>query len=186
MSKKLPDVLGAKTVAESRLFTIEELQLRFSNGTECHYERINPRGAGAVMIVPVLNDDTLLLIREYGNGIGQYTLGFPKGAIEKGEDLLVTANRELMEEVGYGANNCHHLRSMSLSPGYMSAMMQLVIARDLYPSHLEGDEPEPIEVIEWPVAELDRLLNEPDFNESRSIAALFLAQKFLKETNVIN
>ncbi len=179
--KKLPNILGSKRIAESRLFTIDEVHLRFSNGNERHYERVNSRGSGAVMVVPILNDDTLLLIREYGNGVGDYVLGFPKGAIEKDEDLLVTANRELMEEVGYGAKQCHHLRSLSLSPGYLSAMMQIVVARDLYSQRMAGDEPESIEVVEWPLAKIDALLDQPDFNEARSIAALFLCQRYLKE-----
>jgi len=59
--------------------------------------------------------------------------------------------------------------------------MTIVLARDLYPKQLEGDEPEPLEVIHWPLDEADALLAREDFIEARCIAALFLAQKWFKE-----
>ena len=56
------------------------------------------------------------------------------------------ANRELMEEAGYGARDIRSLRSITLAPGYMSHQTHLVLARDLYPQRLPGDEPEALEV----------------------------------------
>jgi len=82
-----------------------------------------------------------------------------------------------MEEIGYGAKKLTHLRQMSLSPAYFNATMQLVLAEDLYPKKLMGDEPEPIVVIPWKFSEIDALLQHPEFHESRSIAALLLLEK---------
>ncbi len=59
--------------------------------------------------------------------------------------------------------------------------MRIVVARDLYEQSLEGDEPEPLEVVTWKLSELDALLERDDFIEARCIAALFLAKKWLKE-----
>jgi ADP-ribose diphosphatase len=174
MTQKLPEILDSKIVAESRLFKIEGIHLRFSNGEECHYERLMGRASGSVMVVPVLNNDTILLIREYGAGIEQYTLGFPKGAIEPGEDVLESANREIKEEVGYGSKDLKLLKKMCLSPGYMESSSNLVIAHDLYECREPGDEPEPIEVVPWKLDNLDELIVHPEFFEARSIAALFL------------
>ena len=101
MSKD-PVLLEKKTLAETRIFTVEEMRVRFSNQKEFTFERVSGHHAGAVMIIPMLDEDTFLLIREYAAAAMQYTLGFPKGAIDEGEDLIETANRELMEEVGYG------------------------------------------------------------------------------------
>jgi len=82
-----------------------------------------------------------------------------------------------MEETGYGAKKLTHLRQMSLSPAYFNAMMQLVLAEDLYPKKLIGDEPEPIEIVPWKFSEIDSLLKHPEFHESRSIAALLLLER---------
>ena len=52
--------------------------------------------------------------------------------------------------------------------------MDIFIASNLYPAQLEGDEPEPLEVVPWPIKEYKALLQKPDFKEARSIAALML------------
>ena len=173
MSKE-PQILGRRIVAQSRLFEIEEVHLRFENGQERHFERIKARSQGAVMVVPMLDQDTILLVREYGAGVDGYTLGFPKGGVESGEDLLETANRELREETGFAARQLREIKQMSISPGYQSAVMRLVLATDLYESPLEGDEPEPIEVVPWKLDDAEELLLHPEFFEARSVAAFLL------------
>ena len=77
---------------------VEELDLRFSNGERRTYERLASRGHGAVMIIPVLDDNTILLINEYAAGVHEYQLTLPKGLVDPGETALEAANRELMEE----------------------------------------------------------------------------------------
>ena len=181
MTHKNPDILDITTVTQSRLFTVEQVRLRFSNNQERCYERTRGPSDSAVLIVPVLDDNTILLIREYGTGIGQYTLGFPKGAIDDGENVLAAANRELMEEVGYGANELRHIGKQSQSPGYVANMMDVVFARSLFEATLEGDEPEALEVIPWKLDNIDALLAHPEFIESRSIAALFLLTRELND-----
>lgn len=179
--KQKPKILESRNVASSALFSVEEIDLEFENGELRTYERLRGgRSRGAVLIVPWLDDNTLVLIREYAAGTDRYELAFPKGLIEKGEDPLAAANREMKEEIGYGANKIELLRVMSTSPGYMAAQMTCVLAEDLYPQKLPGDEPEEIEVVPWKISELDRLLEQPDFTESRSIAALFLALEHKK------
>jgi len=170
-------------VAKSNLFTVEQMHLQFSNGVERIYERIRHHGHGAVMVVPITAGDSVLLVREYAAGIDSYELGFPKGLLEKGESASDAANRELREEAGFAAKRVDWLRSMTLAPGYFGARLDLVVARDLYPAPLEGDEPEPLEVVEWPLADIDQLLLRPDFSEARSIAALLLVKQWLKKEN---
>lgn len=175
-------VCKQKTViAKSNLFTIEQLHLNFSNGAHRVYERIRSHGHGAVLVVAVTASESLLLVREYAVGIDAYELAFPKGLIEQGESITAAANRELQEEVGFAARRLDWLRSITLAPGYFGARIELIVARDLYPSVLQGDEPEPPEVVEWPLAASEELLLRPDFSEARSIAALLLVKQWLKE-----
>lgn len=105
MSKSLqkPTILNVETVARSRLFTVESVDLEFSNGVRRVYERMRPTNREAVMIVPIV-DDHLILIREYAVGTESYELGFSKGLIDPGESVFEAANREL-KEVGFGAND---------------------------------------------------------------------------------
>lgn len=175
-----PEILKRREVCSSRLFRVEELQLRFSNGVERTYERLRSGGGGAVIIVPILNDNEFVLVREYGAGVEDYQLVLPKGKVEVGEDYCEAANRELMEEAGYGAGQLTMLKNMTQSPNYMQHATQIVVARELYPHRCEGDEPEIMEVLTWPMADIAGLVSRPDFSEARSIAALYLARDWLR------
>src|SRR3989344_5213470 len=172
MTKK-PIILSKEIVAQTAVFTVERLHLKFSNGEERYYERVKGRSDEAVLIIPLLDENTLLLIREYGAGIDDYVLAFPKGALDKPEESIFNAaNRELMEETGYGSRDLSLLVTLNTSPGYMRSCMHVVVAKNLYPQTIEGDEPEPIEVVPWPLNQLEKLLAMPDFNEGRSAGAL--------------
>lgn len=135
--RQKPTVLAREIVATSRLFAVEELKLRFSNGVERTYERLVGKGAGygAVMIVAMLDAEHAVLVEEYCGGTDAYELSLPKGLIEPGEDVLAAAERELKEEAGFGARQLEHLTELSLSPGYMSQKIQVVLATDLYEAH---------------------------------------------------
>lgn len=172
-------MLDRRLVAESQVFRIEQVDLLFANGVRRTFERI-PGGSDSVLIIPLRDPETLLLIREYSAGTDRYELGFPKGVIEAGEDALAAANREIQEEVGYAARDLRLIHRLSLVPGYIGHRTQVVLAQDLYESPLPGDEPEPIEVVPWPLAELDALLARDDFDEARCVAALLLLERRLR------
>ncbi|WP_435235956.1 ADP compounds hydrolase NudE [Psychromonas sp. PT13] len=180
-SPELPKILKRTLVASSRFFKIESLQLKFSNGEQREFERMQGGNTGSVLIVPFYDKETILLIREYSAGTHSYQIGFPKGLIDPGETPEIAANRELKEEVGFGAHSLHELKKVTLAPSYFSSQMTLFMAFDLYPEKLSGDEPEPLEVIRWPVDNIDELLVRDDFQEARSIAALLLTRKVLAE-----
>ncbi|MBY7732763.1 MULTISPECIES: ADP compounds hydrolase NudE [Vibrio] len=174
-----PEILAQQTVAQSKLFSIESLDLRFSNGEERTYERMKPSGRNAVMMVPITEQGDILLVREYAAGTERYELGFPKGLIDPGEQPNQAAVRELKEEIGFGANKLTPLKEVILAPSYFSSKMTLFIAEELYPEKLEGDEPEPLDIVRWPLAQAEELLTHLDFCEARSITALLLALRVL-------
>ncbi|MEZ9718503.1 ADP compounds hydrolase NudE [Vibrio cyclitrophicus] len=174
-----PEILAQQTVAQSKLFSIESLDLRFSNGEERTYERMKPSGRNAVMMVPITEQGDILLVREYAAGTERYELGFPKGLIDPGEQPNEAAVRELKEEIGFGANKLTPLKEVILAPSYFSSKMTLFIAEELYPEKLEGDEPEPLDIVRWPLAQAEELLTHLDFCETRSITALLLTLRVL-------
>jgi ADP-ribose diphosphatase len=160
---------------------MERMDLEFSNGERRKYERLHGRGHGAVAVVPMLDAETVLLVREYAAGVHRYELGLVKGRIDAGESPLEAANRELMEEAGYGARELTVLRELTLAPTYMSHATHLVLARDLYPQRLPGDEPEALELVPWKLADIGELILREEFSEGRSVAALFIAREWLQQ-----
>ncbi len=178
-SREKPQILRTETIARTRIFSIERMELRFSNGNIVQYERVRGSKNGAVLMVPMLDVDTVLLIREYAAGVDRYELALPKGLIEPGESPLEAANRELMEEVGYGAGRLTRLTSMTMSPGYMGQVTHVVLAEELYEQQRPGDEPEEIEVVPWRLSRMNDLLQREDCTEARTLAALFLVRERL-------
>ena len=178
MSRRLP-VIHGRRLEQAGPFELEHLDLEFANGERRQFQRLNGRGHGAVIVVPMLDEQTVLLVREYAAGMHRYELGLVKGRIDAGESAVQAADRELKEEAGYGARELLVLRELSLAPTYMSHQTTLVLARDLYPQRLPGDEPEELEVVPWKLAELDQLMLREDFSEGRSLAALFIARQWL-------
>ncbi|MEW8506950.1 MAG: ADP compounds hydrolase NudE [Candidatus Thiodiazotropha sp.] len=176
---KSPTILSRQLIAKTRLFRVEQLDLEFSNGQQRRYERLLGGERGSVLVVPVIDDDTVMLIREYSAGSQDYQLGLPKGRMEPGEDPLEAANREICEEIGYAAKELRLIKTFTIAPAYIRHQTHVILARNLYPDRQPGDEPEPIEVVPWRLSDWDELINQPDLTEARSIAALYLTRELL-------
>ena len=178
---KLPTIHARREHDPGKLFKVERLELEFSNGKKRTYERLRSHGLGAVIVVAMSDNDTVLLVNEYAAGLHHYELGLVKGRLEQGETVMEGAQRELMEEIGYGAHDLTELTALSLAPGYMTHVTHVILARDLYPAKLKGDEPEELEIVPWPLSDLYTLVQRPDCTEGRSIAALYIARDYLQK-----
>lgn len=177
MSKKLPQIQKITTIVKTKIFEIQEVDLVFSNNEKGTYQRLAP-GKLAVMVLPI-DGENLLFIKEYSVGSERYELSFCKGGIDKNENPEIAANRELQEEVGFKAEKLTELRALYTNPGYSFGLMHIFVAENLTPCKLEGDEPEPLEVVRIPLNQIDELLQSEDFAEARTLAALFLLKEFL-------
>ena len=175
-----PDILATRPLADTRLFHLESVDLRFANGTEVTFERIRGSVSGAVIVAALTDDGRFVLIREYACGTERYELGLPKGRIDAGESPTDAACRELMEEAGFGARRLTRLNELTMAPTYSGQRTHLVLAESLYPARLPGDEPEPLEVDFLPMAELDEMAASGECSEARSLAAMYLVRGHLQ------
>lgn len=171
-----PEITEVRQVAKTRLFEIEQVELKFSNGVETDYERLAGAG-GAVMIIGLAgadDDRQIVLIREYAVGLEQYELGFPKGRIDPGEKPETAANRELTEEAGFAAGRLEAWGEVTVAPAYASFRTHVFLATDLHAATAQGDEPEPPEVVFWPLEDARALLERDDFSESRARLGVYM------------
>ncbi|WP_044871868.1 ADP compounds hydrolase NudE [Pseudomonas sp. LFM046] len=173
--RSLPTILKTELLAESDWFQIEALHLEFSNGQQRVYERLRGTGYQSVIVVAKPDPDHVLLVREYAVGVEQRVLGLPKGGVDGDESPEQAANRELMEEVGLRANRLRELGLLTLAPGHLCHSCRVVLAEDLQPCTAEGDEPEPLEVLQVSLSQLPALVASGELQEARAIAALFMA-----------
>jgi ADP-ribose pyrophosphatase len=118
-----------ETTHQGKLFRVEVLRQRTEAGRVITREIV--RHPGAVLIVPVLNSETLLLIRNERIAVGEQLLELPAGKLEPGEDPQQAAARELEEETGYRAAQMTKLGEFYTSPGFADELMRVYLAEDL-------------------------------------------------------
>lgn len=116
--KRLPEIKFVSVIAKTAIFEVQAVDLRFSNGEERTYERLTPQRRSSVMVLPI-HEGNLIFVREYAVGSERYELTFPKGIVDAGEEPIESANRELQEEIGFGARKIEPLRSLYSSPSHM-------------------------------------------------------------------
>lgn len=181
MKHDKPKILNCKTHSQSRLFTIQQVDLEFSNGSKHQYERIVAPGAGAVLIIPLIDNQHVIMIREYCVGTERYELVFPKGKIDEGEQILDAANRECMEEIGYRANKLTAIGQMTIAPGYLGFITHTVLAENLEPEKRQGDEPEELQQVICNINHISQLIENENLTEARSIAALYQVRDIIMQ-----
>lgn len=168
---------GEKVVFKTKLFTIKDVDLENDRGDEATYQIMEK--VDTALIVPIDSDNNLILVREYYYAIDEYQLGLPKGRIDEGSNDRETANKELQEEIGFKAEKLDKLGILTMTPGYSTQRTHVFLAQDLVESKLEGDELEELEIVKHPFEKFEQLIDEQELTESRMIAALFLARRFL-------
>ena len=110
----------------------------------------------SVIILPLLDENTILLLRQYRPVLEDYIYEVPAGVVEENEDIREAALRELIEETGYTANQLIEIGTFYPTPGYSSEKMHFFIARNL---EYVGARPEPYEVIERVTISLDKAVD---------------------------
>lgn len=180
--QQLPKILSVKTQVQSRLYKIESVDLEFSNGVKTTYERIDS-SRDAVMVIP-FDGENFIFSKEYCVGTEKYELGFTKGKIDEGESALEAAHRELGEELGIGAKEMIHLRTITFAPGFMKFKMHIYLALDLFQNILDsGDEPEPIQKVKISYERAKELLENSNsqLQEPRCLVGLMHAFNILNK-----
>lgn len=175
-----PEVLAVRLAAKTRIFEVQEVDLRFANGTERTYERLTPSRKPAVMVLPIENGE-LIMVREYAVGPERYELTCVKGLIDAGETPEQAARRELQEEIGLTVAKLTPLRALYSSPSHMFGQMFVFVAQDLRASKLDGDEPEPLIPVRIPLVRLDELIDDDALGNSQTLSALMLLQRKFPE-----
>ncbi len=167
-----------KVIFKTKLFIIKDVTLETSDGRIVTYQIVEK--SDTVLIVPT-QGDKIVFVNEYFPAIDAYQLTLPKGSIELGHDELHTVNKELQEEIGYKAAKITKLGALTMSPGYLSQKTHIFLAQELTESKSQGDELEPLEIIEYPFDSFEDLIEDGKLAEARSIAALYLAKKRLSK-----
>lgn len=163
--------IDSKTVYEGKIATVREDQFRYPDGSVAKREIVGHPGAVAM----VAHDDLhLYLVRQPREAVGEEALlELPAGKLDvPGESPLECARRELAEEVGKSASDWRELKRFYTSPGFSEEEVIVYLATDLDDASAEAEEEERLEVVAWPLAELDAAIAE--CRDSKSLIGMML------------
>jgi ADP-ribose pyrophosphatase len=168
--------LSTHTPYRGRLLTLKEDHVRLPDGGKALREYVTH--IGAVMMLPLFEDYSVLLEHQFRYPLRAHFLELPAGKIEPGEDTLTTAKRELLEETGYVASEWRHVTSLYPCVGYSNEKVELFLARDLRFEGHPGEEGELIEIVKMPLDEALTRVERGEITEVKTMLGLLWAEKF--------
>jgi ADP-ribose pyrophosphatase len=155
---------------QARRFRVVRMSRSLSDGkTHTHDVVLHP---GAVVILPMVDDDRVCLIRNYRMAVGETLLELPAGTLEPNEDPAVTAHRELIEETGYRADRIEKLCEFYMSPGILNERMHLFLATGLHAGATALESGEEIETLIVPWDEAMRMVEAGEVRDAKSLVGL--------------
>ena len=170
--------ISSKTVYQGGFLEVKEDRVKLPDGkTAVREYLVHP---GAVVIIPVLADGMLVMERQYRYPLHNHFYELPAGKIEPGEDPLLCAQRELLEETGYVAQNWRYLATAYPCVAYSDERQLFYLAQGL--SHHGGkpDDEEFLEVLKVELATALEWVREGKITDGKTINGLFWAEKILK------
>ena len=135
---------------------------------------------GAVAILAMLDNGKLLMERQFRYAPQREFIEIPAGKIDHGEDILITAQRELLEETGYVASEWQHLSTAWPCIGYADERLEYFLARGLTYKERKLDDGEFLEVFELDLNEAIDCVRQGRINDSKTIVGLFWLEKTIK------
>src|SRR5262245_12271767 len=166
--------LGTREIFRGRTFRVDVDRVRLPNGREMDVELVHHRGAAAA--VPLLDDGSVLLVRQYRYATGGWLLEIPAGKLDPGESPETCASRETEEETGYRPRKLQPLGWIWTTPGFADERIWLFLATELEPARQALGDDEVLSVERMPLAEAVEKAARGEITDSKSVVALLRAR----------
>ena len=169
-SRKKATVKRTAEVYKGPIFNFVTENLTLPNGR--HTEMAFIRHPGSTAVVPLLDDNTVVMEVQYRHPVGEYLLEIPAGTMEPGESPLDCAKRELIEETGFRARQFIKLRKIHIIPAYSDEEIHVFIAKGLTPAKQNLDPDEIIEVVTYPLEKALRMIDAGKITDALTILSI--------------
>jgi ADP-ribose pyrophosphatase len=167
------ETVSSKRIYKGRTFDVRVDEVREDDLT---YEREIVAHKGSAVIVPLFDDGSVALVRQYRHATGKHLLEVPAGSLDEGEDPLAGALRELEEEIGVTAASVEKLCEFYVSPGFVSEKMHLYLATGLTETQQNLDADERIDVVRMSLSDALDLVQDGTIEDAKTIIGLLLCR----------
>lgn len=167
---------SSKTLFKVNLFSLETQNITLDNGVDTDVHVL--RHPGAAAIVPFLDSDTIVMIKQYRHTMADYIWEIPAGTFDfKGEAPDVCAERELLEETGFRGGRFEKIGRIFPSPGYSDEQIFVFAAFDLIADKQQLEADEVLHVHPLPFDDVLKMIDAGEIHDSKTIASLLMADR---------
>ncbi len=170
------ETLSTETIYEGKVFNIRIDKIREG---EVEYKREIVVHKGSAVVIPVFDDGTVALVRQYRHAAGKYLLDICAGTLNAGEDPEIGARRELEEEIGVTARKIEKLCEFYVSPGFLTEKMHLYLARDLTETQQDLEVDEILTVERHAIVDLVKMVENGEIQDAKTMIGIMMAAKRL-------
>jgi ADP-ribose pyrophosphatase len=169
---ELPKVIDTKSIYRGRVF---EVTVDTVSEGEKTYAREVVHHPGSAVIVPVFDDGTIALVRQYRHPAVRYLLEAPAGTLRRGEAPEAGAKRELEEELGVVSGRLEKLSEFFVSPGFCEEKMWVYLATELTETEQQLDDDEILTVVRIPFSQALSMITTGEIEDAKTIIGVMLA-----------
>jgi ADP-ribose pyrophosphatase len=181
-NKSKVEVKSSKLSYEGPLFRVYTDTI-VENGREINRDVVRHNGSVVILAVDDTKskrDPMIVMERQYRHAAGQYLLEVPAGKMEKGEEALAAAKRELLEETGFKAKRWRKMVRYFASPGFLGEWMQVFVARGLVKGDAQPEYDEQIEIEMVPLSELLAMIEQGRVYDGKTLISVMLYARLLQ------
>lgn len=171
-------VIESRVFFSGKVFDLKVDKIEYNSGNPGIREvAVHPGGA---VVVPVLDNGRIIIVKQYRYPLNKTILELPAGKLNKDEDPLVCAVRELEEETGYKAGRIEKLGAICTSPGFCTEILHIYFANELIPGNHNREEGEyGMEILELTFKEAEEKIKRGEIIDAKTICGIHLAAKHL-------
>lgn len=173
----LEKTLSSVEVFIGKFLRVQRDQVELSNGQISYREYI--KHPGAAMVIPLLDDGSVVMVRQYRHAMKQAFLEFPAGKIDKGEEPLQAAHRELKEETGYSCGEMIWLTTIHPVIGYADERIEIYLAKSLTQGQQNLDAGEYVEIETHQPQELLEMIRKNQMTDVKTQIGVFWLSRLL-------
>jgi ADP-ribose pyrophosphatase len=175
-------VISSKLSYEGPLFRVYTDEI-IENGREMTRDVVRHNGSIVILAVDDTKskrDPMIVMERQYRHAAKEYLLEVPAGKMEEGEDALVGAKRELLEETGFKAAHWRKMVRYYASPGFLGEFMQVFIAEGLTAGEAQPEFDEQLEIEMLPLSALLKMIDRGEVQDGKTLISVMLYERLRK------
>ena len=172
-------IVSREQFMKGRAFNVEQVRLLMPDGKERTYDLVDH--VDAVTILPIDDEGMVYFVRQYRVGAEKELLELPAGVMDEGEEPLITAHRELREEIGKDASRMERIGGFYMAPGYSTEYMNVYLATNLREALSEYDEDEFLSLVRVDLRKVHGMIQSGEIEDGKTISAFMLALPFIND-----